>query len=87
MKQSENIPFPVEASCMCLYSYVTTGYINGADHSKTLEAVFEDLSLTDAEELLHDTGPLPIVVTARDVVLRRCGQTAPIPFEQCYPNT
>lgn len=29
---------------------------------------------------LHQT------VTAKDIVLRRCGQEEVVPFEECYPN-
>lgn len=81
------------ASCMCrLYStYVSApGYISNVLQESLLEECFENLSLTRERSILRpeeETYPhQEVTVTARDVVLRKCGQTEPLPFEKCYPN-
>lgn len=56
-------------------TYVPAGYVSTFTNESVLES-FDKLSLTadvgDREE------------TARQIVLKRCGQTAPILFDDCY---
>lgn len=78
--------FPEEirltSDCMC---YPPAGYGCAADdENKKLESTVRELSLNLRQSLALNDTP---VVTARDLVLRKCGQIEPLPFEQCYPNT
>ncbi|KAI4457416.1 interleukin-1 receptor-associated kinase [Holotrichia oblita] len=84
------------ASCMCrLYStYVSApGYISNVLQEALLEESFENLSLNREKSILCvEEGAYPdhhqeVTVTAREVLLRKCGQTEPSPFEKCYPNS
>ncbi|KAF2898889.1 hypothetical protein ILUMI_07288 [Ignelater luminosus] len=58
------------------------------------DSVYQEKSIGEplivrANSLIHE--PTPIInasVTAREIVLRRCGQTEPLSFEECYtPQT
>ncbi|CAH1173743.1 unnamed protein product [Phaedon cochleariae] len=66
------------------YAVNTTSYVPG---QKILEDNLENslrcLSLRRSTTLVQESLP----VTAREVVLRRCGQTEPIPFSKCYPQS
>nr|XP_023028498.1 uncharacterized protein LOC111516542 isoform X1 [Leptinotarsa decemlineata]XP_023028559.1 uncharacterized protein LOC111516542 isoform X2 [Leptinotarsa decemlineata] len=50
-----------------------------------LENNLRCLSLSGRSSVTQN--PLPAPVTAREIVLRRCGQTEPIPFSECYPES
>lgn len=86
-----------EDICMCrVYSstYVSTapGYISDVLHESRLEECIENLSLNGKSPKLRNAAKEEYndcregCVTARDVVLRKCGQTEALPFEKCYPN-
>lgn len=65
-------------SYKCMHqTYVSTGYVSTlADESQSILASFDKLSLTtDVEEREE---------TARQIILKRCGQTAPLLFDDCY---
>lgn len=72
-------------SCM----YVGTCIPNGGYASEitkkdeVLEETVRELSLSIRNSLVLTKTPF---VTAEDLVLRKCGQTEPLPFEKCYPN-
>lgn len=87
--------------CMRLYSsYVAAGYVvSSEERNKSLEALIDDISLNkgDIQKVLEDNKnnttttttatTKKIHVSAKDIVLRRCGQTDILPFEKCYPNS
>lgn len=83
---------PVEeqanSSCMFLSGQLLpVGYVvstAGPEEDEVLEKTVRELSLSIRESLvLHKTPP----VTARDIVLKKCGQTQPLNFEECYLNS
>lgn len=62
-----------------------SGYVPHQIQQEILENSFKNLSLSLIEEkssLLESPSP----VTAREVVLRKCGQVEPITFQKCYPE-
>lgn len=68
--------FFVSADYNCMHqTYVPSGYVSTLADESILESL-DKLSLTtDVEEREE---------TARQIVLRRCGQTLPVLFDECY---
>lgn len=87
MQQSVKEKIIDKEICMRLYSYVVTGYVTSEERNKSFEALIKDISLNSEgiKHILSDTGPTPHVI-AKDILLRRCGQTEILPFEECYPS-
>jgi hypothetical protein len=67
--------------CITTYDHLP-GYVQEKEY-RDLDDSIRGLSLSSRKSLIHNPPP---VVTAKDVVLRRCGQTEVLPFEQCYPR-
>ncbi|GJQ69466.1 Haspin [Trypoxylus dichotomus] len=71
------------------------GYLSNVLQEALLQESFENLSLGREKSILRVGGGeeeaypshREVTVTAREVVLRKCGQTEPLPFEKCYPNS
>lgn len=81
--------------CMFLSSrgFSIGGYVSAApieEHrplskeDQVLEETVRELSLSIRKSLVL-TNSQP--VNARDIVLRKCGQTDPLLFTECYPET
>lgn len=71
---------------MCIIDDSLSGYVceePAAFIEKQLEGTFRGLSLNRSAVFLD--APLN-TVTAKEIVLRRCRQTEPLPFEECYPS-
>ncbi|KAG5894090.1 hypothetical protein JTB14_003946 [Gonioctena quinquepunctata] len=64
---------------------LNTSYVPDQVLDNNLENSLRCLSLRNS--VTSKPLPLPAPVTAREVVLRRCGQTGPEPFSQCYPES
>ncbi|KAL3279006.1 hypothetical protein HHI36_016522 [Cryptolaemus montrouzieri] len=56
-------------------------------HSEDFEKKFQSLfvSINDSRPTTPIERAVAHYTTARDIVLRKCGQTEPVIFEQCYP--
>lgn len=80
--QNENGPCMFLSSRRFPVGYVSTA---PAEEDKVLEEAVRELSLNISNSLVLPNSPPPL--TARDIVLRKCGQTEPLPFTECYPNT
>lgn len=77
----------LEENCMCIINDSLSGYVteqqeNFIEKQLDLEDTFRSLSLNHSTVFIDK--PLN-TVTAKEIVLRRCGQTEPLPFEECYP--
>lgn len=71
--------------CMLSTCIIPAGYVPDAtEKDKILEQTVRDLSICIRNSLVLNKTP---AFTARDIVLRRCGQTDPIPFKKCYPDS
>lgn len=75
-----------EFKCLCLTNCAAITYGAETIHNSVYQekSIGEPL-LVRTNSLIHE--PTPIInasVTAREIVLRRCGQTEPLPFEECY---
>ncbi|CAH0552866.1 unnamed protein product [Brassicogethes aeneus] len=72
-----------------LEKYAHASYVSVQDFVDShLENSVRKLSINQQQQrkpLL--TKSIAAVVTAKEVVLRRCGQTEPLPFEKCYPES
>ncbi|KYB25088.1 Putative serine/threonine-protein kinase haspin homolog-like Protein [Tribolium castaneum] len=77
--------FEVPSNCMCITTYESlSGYVQQEEkYINDLDDSVRSLSLDSRGSL----SPNLQIVTAKDVVLRRCGQTDVLPFEQCYPQS
>lgn len=70
--------------CMCIITHESLpGYVPEEIYEENLENSIRSLSLIEEKSHLVD---VPAPVTAKDVVLRKCGQVDPIPFQECYPE-
>lgn len=81
---------PEETSpCMFLISrpYSTGGYVSTAptQEDQILEKTVRELSISIRESLVLTQEQEP--ANAREIVLRKCAQTEPLPFAECYPDT
>ncbi|XP_064214196.1 uncharacterized protein LOC659764 [Tribolium castaneum] len=66
------------------YARSSVGYVQQEEkYINDLDDSVRSLSLDSRGSL----SPNLQIVTAKDVVLRRCGQTDVLPFEQCYPQS
>lgn len=69
--------------CMCIITHESSpGYVPEQIYQENLENSLRVLSLIDEKSHILDVSP----VSAKDVVLRKCGQVDPIPFQECYPD-
>lgn len=59
------------------------GYAPTKITAENLENNLRSLSLIEENSDVLDVPP---PVTAREIVLRKCGQVDPIPFQECYPE-
>lgn len=69
---------------MCITPYESLpGYVQQQEEKyiNNLDDSIRSLSLDSRSSLTPN-----LIVTAKDVVLRRCGQTDVLPFEKCYPR-
>lgn len=74
-------------SCMCISTYdPSTGYVSLRKSS--LEKVENYLPNFEPIEgyLKHCAKTIDVQLTARDIVLKRCGQTDALDFKECYPS-
>lgn len=72
--------------CMFLSSRrYSAGYVSTApvEEDKILEKTLRELSLNIQNSLVLTNKES---LTAEDIVLRKCGQTEPLLFTECYPN-
>lgn len=83
----QNLSKKEHGPCMFLSSGgFLAGYVSTApaEEDQVLEEAICELSLSIRNSLvLTNSQPL----SARDVVLRKCGQTEPLSFTECYTNT
>lgn len=71
-------------TCMCIITHDSLpGYVPEKSYEENLENSLRSLSLIEENSLILDVPP---PVTARDIVLRKCGQVDSIPFQECYPE-
>lgn len=79
---------PIVCHAWFLNYYVFLGFLS--DDCDDTIVDLSKLSIGDSVhevtvlEKFHDTSR---IATARDYVLRRCNQTEPILFDECYPDT
>lgn len=75
--------------CMFLSSrpYLTDGYVSTVanQEDQVLEETVRELSLNIRQSLVLTKSQQSL--NAREFILRRCGQTKPLPFLECYPDT
>ncbi|KAJ8974882.1 hypothetical protein NQ317_011728 [Molorchus minor] len=71
-----------ETSILESYAH-SASYVSDQIFDDNLEDNLRSLSLSQRGSFIQDPAP----VTARELVLRRCGQTEPILFEECYPKS
>ncbi|GJQ69465.1 Haspin [Trypoxylus dichotomus] len=67
----------------CRKTSISSNILRESSFENSLRSV----SLSKVEATLQASIPLEVTVTAREVVLGKCGQTEPLPFEKCYPNS
>lgn len=79
--QKENSPCMFLSSRRFSPGYVSTDPV---EEDKVLEEAVRELSLSIRDSLILTNTQS---VTARELVLRKCGQADPLPFIECYPNT
>lgn len=69
---------------MCINTHESIpGYVPDQFFDDNLENSIGSLSLI--EERSHSLDAPP-PITAREIVLRKCGQINPISFQECYPE-
>lgn len=69
---------------MCIITHESLpGYVPEQILEENLENSIGSLSLIDERKHVVD---VPSPITARDVVLRKCGQIDVIEFQECYPE-
>ncbi|KAJ8941061.1 hypothetical protein NQ318_006835 [Aromia moschata] len=74
----------IKSKCMCITTYESlSGYVSDQILEDNLEDNLRGLSISKRSSVIQNSAP----VTARELVLRRCGQTEPLPFEECYPKS
>lgn len=68
--------------CMCITTYESLpGYVSDRILEDNLEIDLRSISLSKRKDsIVQDSAPL----TARELVLKKCGQEEPLPFEECY---
>lgn len=54
---------------------------------EVFEETARSLSLNIRASLILTNNTQEQPVNARDIVLRKCGQTNPLAFSECYPNS
>lgn len=67
---------------MC-FNESLSGYAPTKICAENLENNLRSLSLIEENSHILDVPP---PVTAKEIVLRKCGQVDPIPFQECYPE-
>jgi hypothetical protein len=72
-----------ESICMCLRPYESAGYVSENCNNNKTSLVRQQRSLIIPNSENDTIRP----VTAEDIVLRKCGQTEPLPFGECYPDS
>lgn len=72
-----------KTKCMCITTYESlSGYVSDRILEDNLENDLRSLSLSKRKtSIVQNSAP---VVTARELVLKKCGQEEPLPFEECY---
>ncbi|CAG9830286.1 unnamed protein product [Diabrotica balteata] len=80
-----------DLSCMCITTYASLpGYVPDQILEASLEDSFRCVSLNQNQQRnssLAKNQQLGVPVTAREIVLRKCGQTEPIQFSQCFTDS
>uniref|UniRef100_V5GYG3 non-specific serine/threonine protein kinase n=1 Tax=Anoplophora glabripennis TaxID=217634 RepID=V5GYG3_ANOGL len=75
-----------DTKCMCITTYESlSGYVSDRILEDNLENDLRSLSLSKRKtSIVQNSTP---VVTARELVLKKCGQEEPLPFEECYSKS
>lgn len=70
--------------CMCIITHESLpGYVSEQICEENLENSIGSLSLIEERSHILDVPP---PISAKEIVLRKCGQIDPIPFQECYPE-
>ncbi|XP_057657544.1 uncharacterized protein LOC130894639 [Diorhabda carinulata] len=66
---------------------LNSSYVPDQILEASLEDTFRCLSLNSNQKRVSVKSQLSVPVTAKEIVLRTCSQTEPIPFSQCFPES
>ncbi|XP_060525711.1 serine/threonine-protein kinase haspin homolog [Cylas formicarius] len=86
----ENSPrFKDDFMCKITYDYASGYEESSRFYGAKLEESYRNLPLISAtetrDEFIYDESPL--YVGPREIVLQKCHQSKPLPFEECYPKS
>ena len=79
----------IESDCMCITKFETVGYVQQQEEGDFVEDLagsvqsLRKLSLNARKAIVEGDH---FEVTAKELVLRRCGQREILGFEECYPT-